>query len=67
MGCSKNSGKREVYSNINLPQKMRKTSNKQFNLISKATRKRRRRRRRRRKTTTTTTTTKTPKLAGRRK
>ena len=40
MGCSKSSSKREVYSNMSLPQKTRETSNKQPNLTSKATRKR---------------------------
>ena len=51
MGCSKSSSKREVYSNIILPQETRKNSNKQPNLTPKATRER-----------STTTTTKTPKL-----
>ena len=41
MGCSKSSFKREVYSNTNLPQEMRTFSNKQPNLIPKATRERR--------------------------
>ena len=40
MGCSKSNAKR-VYSNTSLPQKMRKTSNNQPNLIFEATRKRR--------------------------
>ena len=39
MGCSKSSSKREVYSNMSLPQKTRETSNKQPNLTPKATRK----------------------------
>ena len=38
MGCSKNSSKREIYSNTNLPQEIRKTSNKKTNLTPKATR-----------------------------
>ena len=37
--CSKSSPKREVYSNAILPQEIRKTSNRQPNLIPKATRK----------------------------
>ena len=37
---TKSSAKREVYSNITVPLKTRKTSNKQSNLTSKATRKR---------------------------
>ena len=41
MGCSKNSVKREVHSNTNLPQKSRKISNQQPNLTPRATRKRR--------------------------
>ena len=41
MGCSKSSSKREVYSNIILPQETRKISNKQFNLTPKGTRERR--------------------------
>ena len=36
MGCSKSSSKREVYSNIILPQETRKISNKQPNLTPKA-------------------------------
>ena len=40
MGCSKSSAKREVYNNTNLPQEMRKTSNKQLNPTPKAARKR---------------------------
>ena len=39
MGCSKSSAKREVYRDISLLQKTRKTSDKQPNLIPKATRK----------------------------
>ena len=35
VGCSKNSSKREVYSDTSLPQETSKTSNKQPNLISK--------------------------------
>ena len=31
LGCSKDSSKREVYSNKILPQETRKTSNRQFN------------------------------------
>ena len=38
MGCSKNSSKREIYSNTNLPQEIRKTSDKKTNLTPKATR-----------------------------
>ena len=41
MGCSKSSSKREVYSNIILPQETRKISNKQPNLTPKAIRERR--------------------------
>ena len=52
MGCSKNSFKREVYSNTIPPQEIRKISNKQPNLTPKAIRERRR-----------TTTKKPPKLA----
>jgi len=37
MGCSKSSSKREVYSNRILPQKTRKTSNKQPNFTPKTT------------------------------
>ena len=40
MGCSKNSSKKEV-SNSTSPQETRKISNKQSNLIPKATRERR--------------------------
>ena len=40
MGCSKNSSKKEV-SNTTSPQETRKISNKQSNLIPKATRERR--------------------------
>ena len=40
MGCSKSSSKREVYSNIILPQEARKTSNRQLNFIPKTTGKR---------------------------
>ena len=40
MGCSKSRSKREVYSNTILPQKTRKTSNRQPNFIPKATGKR---------------------------
>ena len=40
MGCSKSSFKREVYSNTNLLQQTRKSSNKQTNFTSKATRER---------------------------
>ena len=40
MGCSKSSVKREVYSNISLPQETRETSNTQPKLTPKATRKR---------------------------
>ena len=35
MGCSKNSSQREVYSNIILPQEIRKTSNRQPNFKPK--------------------------------
>ena len=35
MGCSKNSFKREVYSNTILPQEIRKTSNRQPNFTPK--------------------------------
>ena len=42
MGCSKNSSKRELYSNKILPQETRKTSNRQPNFTPKTTRKRRR-------------------------
>ena len=41
MGHSKSSSKREVYSNSISPQETRKISNKQSNLIPKATRERR--------------------------
>ena len=41
MGCSKDSFKREVYSNTNLPQETRNISNKQPNLTPKAIRERR--------------------------
>ena len=41
MGCIISSSKREVYSNTNLPQETRKTSNKQPNLTLKATREKR--------------------------
>ena len=41
MGCSKISSKREVYSNIILSQRTRKISNKQTNLICKASREKR--------------------------
>ena len=41
MGCKKSSSKREVYSNTILPQKMRKTSNRQPNFTPKATGERR--------------------------
>ena len=40
MGYSKSSSKRKVYSNTVLPQETRKISNKQPNLIPKATRER---------------------------
>ena len=40
MGCSKSSSKREVYSNINLPQETRKTLNRQPNFTPKTTGKR---------------------------
>ena len=36
MGCSKSSSKKEVYSNISLPQETRKSTNKQPNFTSKA-------------------------------
>ena len=41
MGCSKSSSKREVYSNMILPQLTRKISNKQPNLTPKAIKERR--------------------------
>ena len=41
MGCIKSSVKRDVYTNTNLPQETRKTSNEQPNLEPKATRNRR--------------------------
>ena len=41
MGFSKSSCRREVYSNIILPQETRKTSNRQPNFTPKATGKRR--------------------------
>ena len=41
MGCSKDSSKREVYSNTILPQETRNISNKQPNLTPKAIRQRR--------------------------
>ena len=41
MGCSKNSPKREVYSNTILPQETRKISNRQPNFTLKTTGKRR--------------------------
>ena len=41
MGCSKNCSKREVYSNIILPQETRNISNKQPNFTPKAVRERR--------------------------
>ena len=41
MGCGKSSSKREVYSNTILPQKTRKTLNRQPNFTPKATEKRR--------------------------
>ena len=41
MGCSKSSSNREVYSNKNLTQETRNTSNKQPNLTPKAIRERR--------------------------
>ena len=41
MGCSKNSSKREVYSNTILPRETRKTSNRQSNFTPKTTGKRR--------------------------
>ena len=40
MGCSKSRSKREVYSNIILPQEARKTSNRQPNFTPKTTGKR---------------------------
>ena len=40
MGCSKSHSKRKVYSNTNLPQETRKSSNKQPNFTSKAPRER---------------------------
>ena len=40
MGCSKNSSKREVYSNTILPKKQGKRSNRQSNFTSKSTGKR---------------------------
>ena len=52
--CSKNSSKREVYSNIILPQETRKTLNRQPNSTAKTTR----------RTTTTTATTAKTKLVG---
>ena len=42
MGCSKSSPKREVHSDMGLPQKARKNSNKQPNQPPKTTRKRKR-------------------------
>ena len=42
LNCSKNSSKREVYSNTILPQETRKTSNTQPNFTPKTTGKRRR-------------------------
>ena len=41
MGYSKSSLKGEVFSNITLPQETRKISNKQHNIIAKASRERR--------------------------
>ena len=41
MGCSKSSSKREVYSNLILPQETRNISDKQANLTPKAIRERR--------------------------
>ena len=41
MGCSKNSSKREVYSNTILPQETRKTWNRQPDFTPKTTGKRR--------------------------
>ena len=41
MGCSKNSSKREIYSNTILPQETRNISNKQPNLSPKEIRERR--------------------------
>ena len=49
MGCSKNSSKREVYSNTILPQETRKTSNTQPNFTPKTTGKSRRKKISRRK------------------
>ena len=40
MGCSKSISKRDVYSDISLPEETRKISNKQPNLTPKGTRKR---------------------------
>ena len=40
MGCSKGSSKREVYSNIIIPQEIRKTLNRKPNFTSKTTGKR---------------------------
>ena len=51
MGCTKSSSKREVYSNIILPQETKNNSNKQPNITHKAIRERR--------------TTKTPKVSRR--
>ena len=39
-GCSKSGSKREIYSNIGLPQEVRKISNKQPNLTPKGSGKR---------------------------
>ena len=41
MGCSKSSSKKEVYSDTDCPQEMRKISKKQPNLLFKGIRKRR--------------------------
>ena len=41
MGCSKSRSKKEVYSNAIIPQKTRKTSNRQPNFTPKITGKRR--------------------------
>ena len=41
MVCSKSSSQREVYSDIGLPQELRKISNKQHNLTPKGARRRR--------------------------
>jgi len=41
MGCSKNCSTTEVYRDTSLPQETRKISNKQPNLIPKATKERR--------------------------